>query len=147
MMDYYGDFGVTGAPQAAVSPEVQAYIDRLKAYEQQQTAAGRLVRPSTSMGTDYASLMAQNVNPESYYQTGYQFLTNAGKKAKAKANPSAQIFYDPNKTYVFENERKNNKGTDYRTFESEVLDTLRLKGRVDLLMDLRDMLSYTLDVA
>ena len=37
--------------------------------------------------------------------------------------------------------------TDYRTFESEVLDTLRLKGRVDLLMDLRDMLSYTLDVA
>lgn len=117
MMDYYGDFGVTGAPQAAVSPEVQAYIDRLKAYEQQQTAAGRLVRPSTSMGTDYASLMAQNVNPESYYQTGYQFLTNAGKKAKAKANPSAQIFYDPNKTYVFENERKNNKGTDYRTFD------------------------------
>lgn len=36
---------------------------------------------------------------------------------------------------------------DYRTFEAEVLDTLRLKGRVDLLMDLRDMLSYTLDVA
>lgn len=116
-MDLYGDFGVTGAPQAAMSPELQAYVDQLKAYEAQQRGAGFLVRPSSSLGTDYASLMASNVRPEDYYQTGYQFLTNAGKKAKAKANPSAQIFYDPNKRYVFENERKNHKGTDYATLD------------------------------
>jgi len=36
---------------------------------------------------------------------------------------------------------------DYRQFEAEVLETLRLKGKVDLLFDLRDMISYTLDVA
>jgi thiosulfate/3-mercaptopyruvate sulfurtransferase len=37
--------------------------------------------------------------------------------------------------------------TDYQEFEREVLATLRLTGRVDLLVDLRDMLRYTLDVA
>lgn len=37
--------------------------------------------------------------------------------------------------------------TDYRQFEQEVLETLRLSGKVDLLLDLRDMQSYTLDVA
>ena len=37
--------------------------------------------------------------------------------------------------------------TDYRQFEQEVLETLRVQGQVDLLVDLRDMLSYTLDVA
>jgi thiosulfate/3-mercaptopyruvate sulfurtransferase len=37
--------------------------------------------------------------------------------------------------------------SDYRKFEAEVLETLRLEGPVDLLMDLRDMLGYTLDVA
>jgi thiosulfate/3-mercaptopyruvate sulfurtransferase len=37
--------------------------------------------------------------------------------------------------------------TDYRQFETEVLETLRLSGKVDLLLDLRDMQSYTLDVA
>jgi len=37
--------------------------------------------------------------------------------------------------------------SDYRKFEAEVLETLRLSGPVDLLMDLRDMLGYTLDVA
>lgn len=121
-MDYgnfnYGDFGVTGAPAAtALSPEVQAYVDRLKAYEQAQRDAGYLVRPSSTLGTDYAALMAQNINPENYYQKGYEFRTNAGKLAKAKANPTAQIFYDPNKTYVFENERKNHKGSDYSTFD------------------------------
>lgn len=116
-MDLYGDFGVMGAPQTAMSPELQTYVDALKAYEAQQRGAGFLVRPSSTLGSDYASLMASGVKPEDYYQTGYQFLTNAGKRAKAKANPSAQIFYDPNKRYVFENERKNHKGTDYSTFD------------------------------
>lgn len=37
--------------------------------------------------------------------------------------------------------------SDYQVFEREVLATLRVAGRVDLLVDLRDMLSYTLDVA
>lgn len=36
---------------------------------------------------------------------------------------------------------------DYRQFEQEVLETLRVQGQVDLLVDLRDMLRYTLDVA
>lgn len=36
---------------------------------------------------------------------------------------------------------------DYREFENEVLATLRVTGKVDLLVDLRDMLRYTLDVA
>ena len=36
---------------------------------------------------------------------------------------------------------------DYQEFEREVLATLRLTGQVDLLVDLRDMLRYTLDVA
>jgi hypothetical protein len=37
--------------------------------------------------------------------------------------------------------------SDYQVFEREVLATLRLTGQVDLLVDLRDMLKYTLDVA
>lgn len=36
---------------------------------------------------------------------------------------------------------------DYREFEKEILATVRLAGPVDLLVDLRDMLRYTLDVA
>lgn len=36
---------------------------------------------------------------------------------------------------------------DYRQFEREVLERLRVQGKVDLLLDLRDMQSYTLDVA
>ena len=36
---------------------------------------------------------------------------------------------------------------DYREFEKEVLATVRLSGKVDLLVDLRDMMRYTLDVA
>jgi thiosulfate/3-mercaptopyruvate sulfurtransferase len=36
---------------------------------------------------------------------------------------------------------------DYRQFEQQVLETLRLSGKVDLLLDLRDMQNYTLDVA
>lgn len=36
---------------------------------------------------------------------------------------------------------------DYREFEKEILATVRLTGPVDLLVDLRDMLRYTLDVA
>jgi thiosulfate/3-mercaptopyruvate sulfurtransferase len=36
---------------------------------------------------------------------------------------------------------------DFRRFEHEVLETLRVAGSVDLLLDLRDMQDYTLDVA
>ncbi|MFN8836503.1 MAG: rhodanese-like domain-containing protein [Betaproteobacteria bacterium] len=36
---------------------------------------------------------------------------------------------------------------DFQRFEREVLETLRVAGRVDLLLDLRDMQGYTLDVA
>lgn len=110
------DFGVTSLAQSQRTPEVQAYIDALEAYAAQQKGAGYLVRPG-SQGADYSSMMAAGVKPEDYYQTGYHFKTNAGKNAKTKANRTGQIFYDPNKTYVFENERKNNKGTDYRTFD------------------------------
>jgi hypothetical protein len=35
---------------------------------------------------------------------------------------------------------------DYRRFEQEVAEQLHQAGRVDLLVDLRDMLDYTLDV-
>jgi hypothetical protein len=35
---------------------------------------------------------------------------------------------------------------DYQRFEREVADQLHQMGRVDLLVDLRDMLDYTLDV-
>lgn len=37
--------------------------------------------------------------------------------------------------------------SDYQVFEREVLASLRVTGQVDLLVDLRDMLKYTLDVA
>lgn len=36
---------------------------------------------------------------------------------------------------------------DYREFEREMLELLPTAGKVDVLMDLRDMLGYTLDVA
>lgn len=36
---------------------------------------------------------------------------------------------------------------DYRQFEDAVRYRLRFEGRVDVLFDLRDMLSYSLDVA
>lgn len=36
---------------------------------------------------------------------------------------------------------------DYRLFEQEVLQQLQMLGRVKLLIDLRTMLGYTLDVA
>lgn len=36
--------------------------------------------------------------------------------------------------------------TDYRRFEDEVVAQLQHAGRIDLLVDLRDMLDYTLDV-
>jgi hypothetical protein len=35
---------------------------------------------------------------------------------------------------------------DYRRFEQELVGQLQTAGRVDLLIDLRDMLGYTLDV-
>ncbi|HTS54995.1 MAG TPA: STAS/SEC14 domain-containing protein [Burkholderiales bacterium] len=35
---------------------------------------------------------------------------------------------------------------DYRRFEHEVVDQLQKAGRFDLLIDLRDMLGYTVDV-
>ena len=36
--------------------------------------------------------------------------------------------------------------TDYQRFESEVVEQLNKAGRFDLLIDLRDMLGYTVDV-
>jgi len=36
---------------------------------------------------------------------------------------------------------------DYQRFEREVGDQLQTAGRVDILVDLRDMIGYTLDVA
>lgn len=36
---------------------------------------------------------------------------------------------------------------DYREFEQAILDGLRLEGKVNLLLDLRDMLKFTVDVA
>jgi len=36
---------------------------------------------------------------------------------------------------------------DYRRFEGEVLQQLSSHGQVDLMIDLRDMVDYTLDVA
>ncbi len=36
---------------------------------------------------------------------------------------------------------------DFRQFEDEALYQAHLSGKVDILLDLRDMLSYTLDVA
>lgn len=37
--------------------------------------------------------------------------------------------------------------TDFRQFEEQVLSVLQTPGQVNLLLDLRDMISYTVDVA
>lgn len=130
-MDFgVSDLGAYGMPQTAAtySPEVQAYIQQLKAYEDAKKAEGYLVRANPSHGSDYSAMLAANVRPEDAHQLGYQFVTNAGKKAKTKANPTAQVFLDPSMHYNLINERGQNVSAA-SGMGAEALATIYAKAR------------------
>lgn len=57
-------------------------------------------KPSMTPGLDFVTNGGQQ---------GYYFVTNAGRAAKTKANPTAFVSLDPNATYRLVNERGQNK--------------------------------------
>lgn len=99
----------------ALSPEAQAYLDKVNAYSAEKKAAGYLgtdpqvVGPNGDMDAAWETLAAHNQPVESLFSLGRQFTTNAGKKAKTKKNPTAQIYANPSSTYSLINERGQNQ--------------------------------------
>lgn len=61
--------------------------------------ASPYVKPSLTPSLDFVTNNGQQ---------GYYFVTNAGKRAKTKANPTAFVAVDPNATYRLVNERGKN---------------------------------------
>lgn len=73
-----------------------------------------LARPGALYGTSTASPYSKpSLTPSLDFvtnngQQGYYFVTNAGKRAKTKANPTAFVAVDPNAQYRLVNERGKN---------------------------------------
>jgi hypothetical protein len=78
------DYAITG-PRPTVRPTPETVIQYSK--------------PSATPGLDFVTNDGQQ---------GYYFVTNAGKPAKTKANPTAFVSLDPNATYRLVNERGQN---------------------------------------
>jgi hypothetical protein len=109
MISPYGRMGgdpIMGAEQVGMPQAVeplgalaQAAPQTLARPTTVQRAASPYVKPSLTPSLDFVTNNGQQ---------GYYFVTNAGKRAKTKANPTAFVAVDPNATYRLVNERGKN---------------------------------------
>jgi hypothetical protein len=100
------DYAITG-PRPTVRPTPETVIQYSK--------------PSATPGLDFVTNDGQQ---------GYYFVTNAGKPAKTKANPTAFVNLDPNATYRLVNERGQNVVVTTGTGEQGLRDAYAAAQRL-----------------
>lgn len=106
----------------------QDYINAVNAYRAQKEAQGYLVKEAERTNFDgsaqsLAQAAAAGVPIENLFNLGRAFKTNAGKKAKTKANPDAVVWARPDEQYRITNERGKNEVL-YSGSGPQALDTV-----------------------